>query len=353
MSQSTSMPDVIPPPPPGTNYIAVIRPALTPLITATLFDGMFIPMLATLFLLSTRELRRQPIFVLNVLVLLLGLAMCTLSIAVDISTIIPTFNNTTLIIVVSVLTVFAPILVESVLFVRILAVYPWSRISTRAKLAIYGFPVAMRIARTVNAAVNTGIIYRHINPADSADVLIASARSWRRYSTKLECFLQLFDNTYVSVLFLWKLRQAAQMSSSIRVRSSSSYAKRVRSLMWIVACNFIIPDILSLVQLVVLFHDPNAAIYVFDIFFANPCVEIISVLFATVWAASNHWQADQSAPPTFSLSLHGARMADAASDQSQTRHPRLMHSPSAPLMAAPKVLVEKEVHKDSTTTLSV
>lgn len=86
--------------------------------------------------------------------------------------------------------------------------------------------------------------------------------------------------------------------------------------MWIVASNFIVPDLLSLAQLIVIFLGPryNVDIYVFSLFFVNPCVEIISVLFATVWAARNHWQADEdSPPPTFSLGL-GSNILNAPSE---------------------------------------
>lgn len=76
--------------------------------------------------------------------------------------------------------------------------------------------------------------------------------------------------------------------------------------MWLVASNFIIPDFLSLSQFIIMELGPrfNLDIYMFVLFLISPCIEIISLLFATVWAAGNHWQPhEQSKPPTFSLGL--------------------------------------------------
>lgn len=68
-----------PPPPPGLNYIAAIRPSVSLLIISVFFIGMFVPMLAILFFLSSRDLRRKPIFTLSVLVVILGIVNASLS----------------------------------------------------------------------------------------------------------------------------------------------------------------------------------------------------------------------------------------------------------------------------------
>ncbi|GJE96434.1 hypothetical protein PsYK624_126310 [Phanerochaete sordida] len=327
-SPSTMPPQAIPPPPPGLNYIAAIRPVLTIIIIATIFVGVFITLLATLFLLSTRDLRRQPIFVLNVLILFLGVALCSLTSWLDINAILRPLDANNAQLPASALVSIAPIVVESVLFVRIFAVYPWSKISTRMKLLAYGFPVALRTARAINIVfglIEAAGIYRN----NQGLGISVAQRAWHTNLTKVECFLQLVDNTYMSVLFLWKLRQATKLSDNIRIRSSSSYTKRVRTLTWIVSSNFVIPDFLSLIQLIGLFlpQTTNVEVYIVGIFFTNPCIEIISVLFATVWAASNHWRADSDAPPpSFSISL-GSRSTECSSFPDR-RHSRIVRSPT-------------------------
>ncbi|GJE96435.1 hypothetical protein PsYK624_126320 [Phanerochaete sordida] len=347
-----------PPPPPGLNYIIAIKSSLVPAATSFVFAGMFVPLIITLFLLSTPRLRRQPIFILNVLSLLFGLTMSSLSISTNIAAMLLSFDASTIIVPTAILTGISPVLVGSVLFVRIFAVYPWSRISNLTKVLAYGVPIVLRVARTVNITLNLGLIYRGggSDRSSSLGVIGASANDWQRSSTKVECTLQLIDNTYVSALFLWKLRQAAKLSASIRLKSSNSYARRIRSLMWIAVSNFVIPDILSLVQLIVLFLHPDdgeVALYVFVIFFANPCVEIIGVLFATVWAASNHWQADHgsavpTAMPTISIDL-GSHVADAPG-QAYTAHSLMFRAPSvdSPSSSKSEMTGEKVIQMDAT-----
>ena len=52
--------------------------------------------------------------------------------------------------------------------------------------------------------------------------------------------------------------------------------------------NFVFPVILSIVQLVFIFRDPDF-LKVSYIFLTNSFVEIIGVLLATVWTSSSHW----------------------------------------------------------------
>ena len=52
--------------------------------------------------------------------------------------------------------------------------------------------------------------------------------------------------------------------------------------------NFVFPVILSIVQLVFIFRDPNffQLAYIYGI---NSFVDIIGVLLATIWTSSSHW----------------------------------------------------------------
>ena len=59
------------------------------------------------------------------------------------------FDASSFIVPTAVLTGIAPVLVESVLFVRVFAVYPWSKISARVKVVAYGVPIVLRVARTI------------------------------------------------------------------------------------------------------------------------------------------------------------------------------------------------------------
>ena len=67
--------NVFPPPPPGLNYIAAIQPSITFLMIGTVFSGILLPLLVALFHFSTKHTRRQPIFILNVISITLGLTL--------------------------------------------------------------------------------------------------------------------------------------------------------------------------------------------------------------------------------------------------------------------------------------
>ena len=95
----------------------------------------------------------------------------------------------------SALVSISPVLVETVLFARILAVYPWSRISLTTKLVAYGVPITMRIVRTVNVAVGLSKAAQIYRDNKGASISVPE-EAWQTITeTKVECFLQLFDNT--------------------------------------------------------------------------------------------------------------------------------------------------------------
>jgi hypothetical protein len=60
-------------------YADGIRPAFSFILISAIFSAMLIPLLIMLFALSTPKTRRAPIFVLNVLAVLLGIIVGALS----------------------------------------------------------------------------------------------------------------------------------------------------------------------------------------------------------------------------------------------------------------------------------
>lgn len=73
MSNDDSGINEFPPPPPGLNYIAALGPLINLLMIGTVWSAMLVPLLVTLFVFSTRELRRRPVFAMSVIAILLGL----------------------------------------------------------------------------------------------------------------------------------------------------------------------------------------------------------------------------------------------------------------------------------------
>ncbi|TFK33497.1 hypothetical protein BDQ12DRAFT_589428, partial [Crucibulum laeve] len=279
-----------PPPPPGLNYIEAIRPALTFLILVTVWSAILVPILVALFFFSTRELRRKPIFICNVFSILLGLSMgiCTLYAEVLQHYMAP---STAARLTVAWLDFFIPFFVESILVIRILAVYPYRRTPRVVFLSIFIPLGILKIARLVNIIVFT-VNYARVTAGD-VDIMAASQRAWRSYpGQKIEWFLQLVDNTAASALFLWRLNKGRHiaerclMHSVFSYRSKGTYISKIEGLFWIAVSNFVFPVILCLVQLVFIFRDPTFII-ASCIFLTNDYVEIIGVLLATVWTAGS------------------------------------------------------------------
>jgi hypothetical protein len=62
-------------PPPGTNFLAVIKPFLDDMLIGHTFTVINIPLLIALFYFSTPASRRNVIFILNVIAIILELAL--------------------------------------------------------------------------------------------------------------------------------------------------------------------------------------------------------------------------------------------------------------------------------------
>jgi hypothetical protein len=61
-------------PPPGTNYLAIIKPSLNEILIAHTFSIVLIPLLILLFYFSSTASRKHPIFILNVITIILAIA---------------------------------------------------------------------------------------------------------------------------------------------------------------------------------------------------------------------------------------------------------------------------------------
>ena len=72
-SNSSFPADAFPPPPPGTNYVAAIKPSLNLLMIGTVWTSFLIPITIALFFFSTPDIRRRPVFILNLVSIALGL----------------------------------------------------------------------------------------------------------------------------------------------------------------------------------------------------------------------------------------------------------------------------------------
>jgi len=296
--------NVFPPPPPGLNYIAAIQPSVTFLMIGTVFSGILLPLLVALFHFSTKHTRRQPIFILNVICITLGLTLGIYNAYIEVTALLspsrPFWRYHDL--VFSLMLTFVAWLVEMILLLRLLAVYPYSSTSKRIWFTIFIPLILLKLARIINTSIFNADYNRQLRLHPYYSPLASSQTVWRTYpNSKIEWILQVIDNSATSILFIMRLRGRLNVPErKDSRRNGNSYAAQLKTLFWIAVSNFVFPVILSIIQLILLFHDPNylKGSYVF---MANDYVEIIGVLLATVWTTSNQWTEKNTVYPDTSV----------------------------------------------------
>ncbi|KAM5531181.1 hypothetical protein V8D89_015151 [Ganoderma adspersum] len=268
--------------------LAEASDGLNLLVVGTIFASFLIPTSVALFTFSPFAIWGTPLFILNVLAIILGLTEQVLYIYVIINTTVFGGVPTSLIIMIVAMDFLVPICVQGILLVRLVSVYPPTSNSRRQNLAIYIPVVAFKIARLFNAAYATHDLIGHL--PDSLGVIAAAQFIWRTKYVKIEWFLQLFDDMFVSGLFVHKLYASAMMrrgndadTSHSRSGSSYSWAERIRTLYYIAVSNFVFPILFNIAEIVIIFTDPNF-FHGATVVTVNCYVTIIGVLLATIWA---------------------------------------------------------------------
>ncbi|KII90343.1 hypothetical protein PLICRDRAFT_528752 [Plicaturopsis crispa FD-325 SS-3] len=302
------------PPPPGMNYISSLGPSLSYLLVGTVFSSFLIPIGLALLFFSNSRTRRQPIFLLNMLALSVGIALNIVNVYIEIHSMLSpaTKISNASTIAFPVLSWAGPVLVECILLVRLVAVFP-PKITSRAKLvAIFAFPIANKAGRLVIWGI---YMYRYSTLSIASNSSVQGGeKAWVNTLltiNKVEWILELFDNAYISALFLYRLRGRRSPAEPMTVLRSPSMARRIRGLFFVALSNFVFPVVFSIAQLILLCASPNAAenyVRTGTVYLANVYVNIISVVFATVWTTGTSWQQaqgladpdeDESATPSF------------------------------------------------------
>lgn len=112
----------------------------------------------------------------------------------------------------------------------------------------------------------------------------------------------------------------------------------MRTFFYIAASNFVFPVMLSLAQLIFIYAKPDyyVGIYMTTLFFLNGVVQVLCLLLATVWVASNHSQE------------HSSQMRDASANSSLDSHRKRAHVERTPI---PRVDLELGYGGDSDIAL--
>ncbi|KAG6380031.1 hypothetical protein JVT61DRAFT_8111 [Boletus reticuloceps] len=280
--------------PPGMNSLTTVRPSLRALMIGHTFLVLLMPLLVALFYYSTPYSRRRPIFILNVFALALAITAGVVSDAVNIHMILSPqiIWPVHLQIAAGFTGNFQAMLVDAILLVRLITVHPLSRVGFVRFALLTSLPITLKVARVVNS-----ILYMNqlTIMANDPNALQAIGTAWLTLPyVKIEWIAQVVDNSYASIAFIWTIRTYKtdtmpwSLMSALTFRQSS-LAARIRILTNLALSNFIIPTLISIVQLVVLFRvGAKHPFLVNDIALVNARVSAFGVVFATIWAGKEH-----------------------------------------------------------------
>ncbi|KAJ7227930.1 hypothetical protein C8J57DRAFT_1713863 [Mycena rebaudengoi] len=265
-------------------YARGIRSSLPFLLSSTVFGSMLIPLLLMLFALSTPQKRRKPIFILNVVSVCLGIITAAMTAHMILTAILSPFDKTNITehIIYTILQQLTPWVAEGVLMLRIAAVFP------RRKLPVLlAFPVAVKITRIVLTVI-FGVQFGKLLVSGYSveyDLL-------KRFRTLFEVLfiMELLDNSYMSALFLWRLRMHREEGKTLgRVSTlvdyKETFTSKLQTLFWIVSTNFIFPLIFGVIQIITIFVREDIVLPV-ALGMVNSFVAIISTVFATIWSST-------------------------------------------------------------------
>ncbi|KAI6137910.1 hypothetical protein BKA82DRAFT_35362 [Pisolithus tinctorius] len=259
-------------------FVNIIRPNFDCLIIATAFSACLLTLFVVLFALSTKESRRRLAFRLNVLALCLALTTSILSFLTDGKSIVDPFNpvSTSVYLAAIVVTVFPPLLYDSILLTRLFALYPLSSTPPTTLLKIFSFPFCVKCARVV--AITVGI-HHYVVPGMTTEVPIEDASSYWFRSPYLiaEWTLQIADNLYSVSFFLYNLHIRTSP-----IKRAHSIAERIQQIFYVSVANFVFPLMFNIAQIILVTTDrsPTAGAVVLLI---NNYVTVMGVLCATLW----------------------------------------------------------------------
>ncbi|KAI5998185.1 hypothetical protein EDD15DRAFT_2363995 [Pisolithus albus] len=258
-------------------YVEGIRPALVAVVTNTAFFASLFTLLVVLLALSTKESRRRVVFRLNVLAICIVLTMAILVDFGDSKNFLNEGHTWIALHIASMaLTVFPPVLSDSILLTRLFALYPLSSTSSVTLLKIFAFPFCVKCARIV-------VLTLYLNDYTTALIHAENGNPFYRNPNLIaEWAMQIADNTYSVSIFLYNLR----------VRTSSTkrggMPARIRQIFYISAANFVFPLLFNIVLIICI-----TTVQSYDsaglLLLINNYVTVMGVLCATVWFARSEW----------------------------------------------------------------
>ncbi|KAF7303032.1 hypothetical protein MKEN_01266500 [Mycena kentingensis (nom. inval.)] len=269
--------------PPGWTSIAYLRPSVYYIILGTIWAACLVPLLCVLVIFSTPTSRRQPIFAMNVFVVLIGIIIGIVNLKFKRYTgemLAPPAKGFDPKIVLAYigLIIFIPPFVDCILAYRLYVIYP-PRSTPRTLTCIIFIPVLLfKVARLTNLVLFI-IAFTHalLNPnpitAFQEFQVIWNREAW----TKIEWFLGMFDNCWATGWFLWRLWK------SHRTGGARDGSDKIMQLFHIALSSFLFPCLFSIGQVISTFLESDFFLGSY-LYVCNVYLQIIGLLFATIWA---------------------------------------------------------------------
>lgn len=277
-----------PPPPPGLNYIAVISPVLHSVLIGHSFLVLFVPLVCGLLFFSTTNTRRQPVFLLNIFNICLAIAVGIMLdyrgvwLTLDPLSNFPYPFNLSI----SIMGIIQSLLIDVILLIRLVSVYPRDLVGTQRFVLIITLPVLLKIGRFINLVLLSKTLVA-LSSGPNAEATILQKWAHAPY-IKIEWFGQLIDVSYASSLFLYKIwlhRKDRGQVDSDGGNNKVSFGYRLKVLFYIATTNFVVPALFSLIQIITLYRETDQEV-TNDIVLVNTNISVILVVFASIWAGS-------------------------------------------------------------------
>ncbi|KAH8818819.1 hypothetical protein DL96DRAFT_372252 [Flagelloscypha sp. PMI_526] len=328
---NSSLPLSLSSPSPGYVSLATIQPLVYFLLLSAVWPSMLVAMFFLMFHLSTPQIRRTPLFIMNVVAVVLGVV--TGFTQVNRTTLMVLYPTASIDVISqrfpTSVSVVLPIYIDCILAVRLSIVYPRSMTSS-LQLAIIFIPeTALKILRTISATYYLVRYFQHLDHDPSLSNAFASLM-YETPCMQIEWIAGLVDNCWSSVWFLWRLRHDVMKPSSVSdLGATNGTARKIsgqlQKLFYLGLSSFVFPCILNIVSVIISYKASiflNSFAYVF---MANFYIQIVGVLLATIWVSKERSaQLSDSACPaslTPSLPFHAATVDPAGTWMSENLPP--------------------------------
>ncbi|KAF9011981.1 hypothetical protein BDQ17DRAFT_1345237 [Cyathus striatus] len=285
-------------------YIEAIKPSLNVLTVCAVWLGISIPLM---FLLT----KAKPLFIFNAVSIFIGIAMGVLNMVILLKTLGDPLNGISKPVYVTYLclTVSVELFIDSILLFRVVSVFPVATTSTNKLVLIFGPLIVLKIGRTVDILIFLSKFVKktlHLRAVQSDLALVAKNMP----EDIIGWALQLVDNGLCSAIFLWKLREARTLSGRFygsEEKLKYTYASKLRDLFWIATSNFVFPAFFNISLLALVSAKTGNPTNYWIVMICSIYVEIIGVLFATIWVTGRE---DSASSKDLSMSpMHAMQFA--------------------------------------------